>query len=272
MRKLKMENGSEIILNDDLKRIVSFSPAVTETLFDLGLGDNIIADSAFCARPEGAKNKRKLASYSTTRIDVLEELKPDIILTIGGYQEILYNKLNDKFKTYMFELPSSMFGILDMINRIGIVVNRKKEARDLVSSLSKNIKINDGKIKTYFEMDLGGPVTFGSMSYITDALYFLGFETIYMKYDAEWLYPDFEFVKTMDPDVIIYEHKMYRDFNEKDMEKIINDRDWHNISAVRNGNVFITPGKLDFFAHHGPSFFREVIPWADNVYKSIKRL
>ncbi len=273
MRKLRMENGSNVTINDELERIVSFSPAVTETLFDLGLGDKIIADSAFCARPEAAKSKRKLASYSTTRIDVLEELNPDIILTIGGYQEMLYNKINKKFKTYMFELPSSMFGILDMINKIGIVVNRKNEAKRLVESLSKNIKNNSKKIKTYFEIDLGGPITFGSMSYITDALYFLGFESIYLEKDSEWLYPDFDFVRSQDPDVIIYEHKMYRDFNYDDIKRIIDERNWNNISAVKKGNVFITPGKLDFFAHHGPSFFREVLPWADSKYhESLKNI
>ncbi|WP_287961116.1 ABC transporter substrate-binding protein [Acidiplasma sp.] len=272
MRILKMFNGNEVSVPDKLERIVSFSPAVTEILFDLGLGDKIVADSAFCSRPEGARYKRKLASYSTTRKDILKELNPDIILTIGGYQEILYNNLKGDLPVYIFELPSSLSGLLDLISKVGIVVNKKVEARNLDLKLIKQYKnINtDIFFKTYFEMDLGGPVTFGSMSYITDALYVMGFDTIYANFDREWITPDLDFVARADPDVIIYEHKMYREFDYSDMERLILKRKWNNISAVKNGNVFITPGRLDFFAHHGPSFFTEVIPWTINIYNNIK--
>ncbi len=270
MRKLKMYTGDEITIKDNLDKIVSFSPAVTETLFILGLGDEIIADSAFCSRPNEAKNKRKLASYSTTRKDVLIEMDPDIILIIGGYQEKLFNNLKD-LNTYIFELPSSMHGILDLISRIGIVVNQKEKSMELEYKLMKyynNINVNR-RYKTYFEMDLGGPVTFGSMSYITDSLFLMGFDTIYRDYDNEWILPDFDYVKKMNPDVIIYEHKMYRDFNETDMKNLIDKRKWNNINAVKNNNIFITPGKLDFFAHHGPSFFTDVIPWTMDIYNSL---
>ncbi len=268
-----MVNGLEINIPENIDKIISFSPAITETLFMLGYGDKIIADSAFCSRPEDAKNKRKLASYSSTRLDVVKELNPDIILTIGGYQEKLYNTLRDNnIKTYIFELPSSMHGILELISRVGIVVNKKDESRELEYSLMKYEQlINvENRFKTYFEIDLGGPVTFGSMSYITDSLYLMGFSTIYRNEDREWISPDFDYVKKMNPDVFIYEHKMYRGFSEDDMHKLIKNRGWENISAVKKGNVFITPGKLDFFAHHGPSFYMDVIPWSAGIYNKVK--
>jgi hypothetical protein len=31
--------------------------------------------------------------------------------------------------------------------------------------------------------------------------------------------------------------------------------------AFLKGKILTTPGKLDFFAHHGPDFFLTVIPW-----------
>jgi ABC-type Fe3+-hydroxamate transport system substrate-binding protein len=53
------------------------------------------------------------------------------------------------------------------------------------------------------------------------------------------------------------------------MERVISSRGWENLRAVRNGHFFISPGPLDFFAHHGPSFIREVLPWAVNKLESI---
>ena len=43
--------GVEIPVPEAPRRIVGFSPAATEVLFQLGLGDNVVGVSAFCARP-----------------------------------------------------------------------------------------------------------------------------------------------------------------------------------------------------------------------------
>jgi iron complex transport system substrate-binding protein len=54
--------GRDLVTRDKPVRIVSLSPALTETLFILGLGERVIGVSAFCARPEGAKVKRKVGA------------------------------------------------------------------------------------------------------------------------------------------------------------------------------------------------------------------
>ena len=40
---------------------------------------------------------------------------------------------------------------------------------------------------------------------------------------------------------------------------------------VRKGNYFLTPGPLDFLAHHGPSFVTEAIPWLQERLESAER-
>ena len=58
MRKVFCETlGTTLHLPDKIERIVSFSPAVTETLFLLGAGDEIAGVSAFCARPPRGEKK-----------------------------------------------------------------------------------------------------------------------------------------------------------------------------------------------------------------------
>lgn len=51
--------GKNVEVPNNSKRIISFSPAVTETLFMLGLGENIVGVSGFCARPDEAMKKRR---------------------------------------------------------------------------------------------------------------------------------------------------------------------------------------------------------------------
>jgi ABC-type Fe3+-hydroxamate transport system substrate-binding protein len=56
--------GEEIFVPEPLTRIVSLSPATTETLFMFGLGDSVVGVSAFCLRPQEARNRKILGTYS----------------------------------------------------------------------------------------------------------------------------------------------------------------------------------------------------------------
>lgn len=257
-------NHRKVTVPDAPERIISFSPAVTEILYELGLGDRIVGVSAFCSRPPETSSVRKVGSYSTANLKVLEELAPDVILTISGYPNKFALELGKKFPVFTFELPSSVSGIVDLVSRVGIVTGKVEESKYMEFELLKYLGSlrRRPKLSAYLEIDLGGPTTFGSMSYITDALSLIGLQSIYASTPSEWINPDLGKVMKMDPDVIFYEPKMYSSFSDADLGDLLSKRGWNNLSAVKKGNVFKTPGDLDFFAHHGPSFIREVLPWA----------
>jgi len=43
--------GEAVELPDKPKRIVSLSPSITETLFEMGLGDRVTGVTVYCHRP-----------------------------------------------------------------------------------------------------------------------------------------------------------------------------------------------------------------------------
>ena len=151
-----------------------------------------------------------------------------------------------------------------MVVKIGLITNRIPEATALSRRLQETIAhltpIGRG-LRVYVEIDFSGPVSFGAYSYITDALRLLGVESVYGKEACEWLTPDLEFVKKVDPDAIIYEAKMYSRFSKNDLNNLLEKRGWTSMHAVRQGRVFMTPRPLDFLAHHGPSFITTAMPW-----------
>jgi iron complex transport system substrate-binding protein len=264
MRKLISSGGEEVTIPENPERIISFSPSVTEILYQLGMADKIVGVSAFCARPEATRSKRRVGSYGSARRELLEELRPDLVLTISGFQRKFSDSVAERFPVYMFELPSTVAGILDLIIRVGIVVNRVDEARELSRELLKKVPVQTSarRLRGYLEIDLGGSVSFGSMSYITDALYLMGVNSIYRDSNSEWLMPDDDFILRNDPQIIFYEHKMYTKLSDADLQKIVIKRKWDGTSAGKANAIFKTPGTLDYFAHHGPSFITEVMPWA----------
>ncbi len=255
--------GAEVDLPDAPARIVSFSPAATETVFRIGLGDAVVGVSAFCARPHEASLKRRVGSYNTVSKEVLDGIRPDLILTVTGYQRDFALAMSKRYPVYPLELPVSVAGIVDFVVKVGLVVGLPDEARELASSMIRQLsRIPPAKgVRTYVEIDLGGPTSFGAHSYITDAIRLLGCSSIFETERCEWLRPDLNLVLEGDPDAVVYEAKMYSKFVEGDLRKLIESRGWKEMRAVANGNLFLTPGPLDFLAHHGPSFITEVMPW-----------
>lgn len=255
--------GRSVSVPELPKRIVSFSPAVTETLFELGLEKAVIGVSAFCARPPAARLKRRVGSYNTVSDELLDSLKPDLILTTTGYQREFALRLSRRHSVYPFELPISVAGIADLVVKVGLVTSRQDAARDFGHRLLNQLPRARWKrrLRVYVEIDLGGPVSFGAHSYITDAFNLLDSTTLFEKERVEWLSPDLSRVPALDPDVLVYEPKMYSKFGAGDAEAMVKARRWDRMRAVEAGNLFITPGPLDFLAHYGPSFVTEAIPW-----------
>ena len=261
--------GTEVQVPEEPKRIASFSPAATETLFSLGLGKSVVGVSAFCARPAEVRAKRRLGSYNTVRDEVLDELRPDLIITVTGYQREFAVRLSKKYPVYPLELPLSVAGIVDFVVKVGLVAGAPDKGRSLGAELIRRIgKLRgDEGLRGYVEIDLGGPVTFGARSYITDAFGLLGCASIYGRERAEWLTPDLAAVARANPDLMVYEAKMFSTFDEAKLADLLRARGWQGLLAAKSGNVFLTPGPLDFLAHHGPSFITEALPWLENRFR-----
>ncbi len=270
MRKVFNEIlSSNIELPDQCKSIVSFSPAITESLFVMGLGEYVKGVSVYCVRPIEARTKVVLGSYNSYKKEKLDEINPDIIFTTTGYQLELIEKLGKSYPLFPVSLPVTISELISSCVKCGIAAGYYQSARSLQSFLLKHLNVflnsvYSGK-KVYVEIDLGGPVSFGAYSYITDALKLLGVKSIFEDKPVEWLTPVDAEVSQLNPEIIIYEPKMFsrrRDYNEI-KNKLL--KRFGNIDALVNDKLFVTPGSYDFIAHHGPSFITEVIPWMKKI-------
>ncbi len=61
-------------------RIVSTSPAITETLFALGLGPRVVGVSTYCHFPPEATKLPKIGTYLQPSIEAILRLKPDMVI------------------------------------------------------------------------------------------------------------------------------------------------------------------------------------------------
>lgn len=162
-----------------MTRIVSFLPSTTETLYELGLGDQIVGVTHECKFPEDAKTKPKIinssfeaAKLSSTEIDKkivelmrtgediyliddkkLKQSAPDLIIAQGVCEvcapftkeiERAVSMLGYRPDILVLD-PHDLDDILVSIMDIAEHVGRIKEGRELVVSLRKRIDYIMGK-------------------------------------------------------------------------------------------------------------------------------
>lgn len=66
------------------QRLVSLSPAITETLFAIGAGADLVGVSDYCNFPEQAKKLPRTGTALTPGYEAIVRLKPSLILTEGA--------------------------------------------------------------------------------------------------------------------------------------------------------------------------------------------
>ncbi|NWF52741.1 MAG: ABC transporter substrate-binding protein [Nitrospirae bacterium] len=84
-------------------RIVSLAPNLTETIFNLGLGDRIVGVTNFCDYPDEARKKQKVGGMYNPSLEKILSLKPDVVVmtTDGNIKEFEERLRRLKIKTYV---------------------------------------------------------------------------------------------------------------------------------------------------------------------------
>ncbi|MCS7298060.1 MAG: ABC transporter substrate-binding protein [Bacteroidia bacterium] len=263
-------------LPDTCQRVVSFSPAISDAIIQMGLGHILKGISVYCVHPTPAIRKGRfiVGSYNSYKREVMERIRPDIVFTTTGYQLDFAQNLAQHYPVYSVRLPLTLTDLIATCTEVGIVCGYYEEAhnlqRKLIAFLSSCVcRSEERRPKAYIEVELGEPITFGAYSYITDALRYAGFKNIFGQYPSEWLRPDTAIIQTQDPDVIIYEPAMFRRSRDiENIKKALTAR-LGELRAIEEGKVFLTPGIYDFFAHHGPAFVYEVLPFLFEIRNKV---
>jgi iron complex transport system substrate-binding protein len=117
-------------------RIISLSPATTEILFALGLGEQIIGVTMFCDHPEEARRKQKIGGMSNPSLEAIVALKPDLVVmsTDGNPKEVDERLRTMGLATYVWterklsELPEG-------IRRLGEATGAGREGQKLAGKV-----------------------------------------------------------------------------------------------------------------------------------------
>jgi len=120
-------------------RLVSLAPSITETLFELGLGERVVGVTRFCVYPPEARSKPQIGGYYDPNFEAVTAARPDLVLLLPEHQEIRkeFEKLG---VTTLTVDHTSVRGILSSVLQIGEACGCPEKAADLHARLESRIR------------------------------------------------------------------------------------------------------------------------------------
>jgi len=114
-------------------RIVSLVPSLTELLFDLGLGDQVVGRTAFCIHPAGrVRAAKSVGGTKTVRLEKLRRLEPThVLVNVDETPRALAQELAAEGWTVVVTHPIEVADNLPLYRLIGGLFDRVREAEEL---------------------------------------------------------------------------------------------------------------------------------------------
>jgi ABC-type Fe3+-hydroxamate transport system substrate-binding protein len=243
MKTVKDQLGREISLKTVPKRIVSLVPSQTELLCDLALENELVGITKFCVHPYHLKSTKTIVGGTKkVNFEKIKALQPDFILC--NKEENSYELLPELEKiapTYFSDVNTIQESI-DLILRLGSILNRRTEADNLVHKIEFKLTdfnqfIKDKPIRKVAYFIWAKPwMVAGNDTYINEMLKLNKFENIYGDMSR---YPKVEINRIRhegDPDVVFLSSEPFPFKDEHALE--ISNFTNRSITVFADGELF----------------------------------
>ncbi len=238
--------GNIVTIEEAPERIVSMAPSNTEILYALGLADKIVGVSAYCDYPEEALEVEKIGDYLATNFEKVIELEPDLIVNYGMLEDDASQILSATGIPVISYMPESIDEVLETIYQIAIATDSLEAGNRLIESMEEHrdeivAKVQDAEpVKVFYEIWHDPLMAAGAGSFVDGLLYSIN--GINVASDAEGEYPNYDVEQLIENDPEVY--LTANDFPDKTAESIAARPGYDNITAIKNGDVYLLDGNI----------------------------
>ncbi|MEJ5188630.1 cobalamin-binding protein [Treponema sp. J25] len=240
-------------------RIVSLSPAVTETLYAIGAGATLVGNTTYCTYPEAALEVQKVGGYSADTISVerIIQQQPELVIGEISMHRSLENTLKEAAIHFFLVDITRIEDIYTLIQNLAIITGRSAEGQALTKNLQERVnritnlvaKKKTPRPRVFWEVWNEPLMTCGPHTFIGQILNLAGGQNIFSDLSENWPIVSSEMVLVRNPDYIM----STRTHGEAlDLETLKRRPGWANLPAVRNRNIILFDD--DIISRPGPRF------------------
>ncbi len=187
------EAGRRVELPDHPHRIVCLVPSVTDAVFALGAGAEVVAITDYTKYPAAALTKPSVGDPTQPSLERLVSLHPDIVLGIQTSSPL--NSLLEierlGIPVYLLN-PRGLDGLLHSISSLGEALHRERDAAALVATLQRRIDAVRTRTRGLARPSVFMPIwydpimTIGKHAFITEIIAAAGGRSITDDLTPEW--------------------------------------------------------------------------------------
>ena len=239
---------------DPPKRLISMAPNITETLFALELGGNVVGVTRFCDYPEQVKTIANVGGYVDPSYEAIVSLRPDLVILLTSHKEAARELAKLQIATLLVP-HETVSDIHEAIRKIGAACGVPDKASALLEALTqRSIRVREKvakESKPRVLICIGRDIESGQLA----GLYFAGKNGFYDEIISmagginactteNVAYPQLsaEGIIQLNPDVII---DLISHIGPKGKSTVEIAAQWDTlapVAAVRNKQVFVVVG------------------------------
>ena len=266
--------GVTVTIDKYPERIVSLSPANTEILFALGLGDRIVGVTEYCTYPEAALSKDKIGGFSTINTEKIAVLNPDLLVAADGNSEETIVHLRELGYTIITVNADTIDTTLADIRLIGKAAGVESAAEELVSSMQADLaeiaeKTKGAEKPTILHCMWTDPLWVSGSGTFQDEMISAAGGVNAAAAEGGWVALTMEKFLTMNPDIIVVDSGDGMGVGTDDALKnfFLKDSRMQSLSAVQNERVYVV--NADIIDRGGPRIVEGVEALAEIAHPDI---
>lgn len=228
-------------------RIISLIPAVTEMLFAIGAGPQVVAVSSFDRYPPEVEKLQRVGALIDPDVERILSLRPDLVAMYGSQLDLRAQLERAKVPVYVYthaELPD----VFTTMRALGVRVGREKAAADLAQAIERRVSAVRARVagrarpRTLIVFDretlaLRGIYASGGYGFIHDMVSAAGGDNVFADVKQQAVQATTELILARRPDVIL---ELRGDPVTPDVRKreIAVWQALSSVPAVQNGRVY----------------------------------
>jgi cobalamin transport system substrate-binding protein len=249
------DDGVEVTVPAEPKRIVTFAPSNTEIVFALGLGDRLVGVSGdFDNYPPEAQGVEQVGGAGEFGVDPnvekLVSLEPDLMLTIAGGEQ--WKESVRDLDIPVFTVTATDFeDLLNDIETVGRITGSAEEAQSLTEEMVGDAESIEKEVATgprascFFEVFFPPLTTIGPETFIFDLLDRAGCDPVSAGASSDYPEWSVDRLVTEDPDVYLVSSE-----SGQSVEAVGKRPGFGALSSVKGGKVVLIDS--DLISRPGP--------------------
>ncbi|WP_162526870.1 vitamin B12 ABC transporter substrate-binding protein BtuF [Yersinia canariae] len=192
------------------ERVISLSPSTTELAYAAGLGDKLVAVSAYSDYPEAAKKLEHVASWQGVNVERILALKPDLILAWrGGNPQRPLDQLASFGIPIFYSDPVNIDQIADDLDKLAQYSPHPEQAHQAAEQLRQEVielRNNNARsqpLRTFLQFGTQPLFTSSEHTLQSEVISLCGGENIFAGSRVPWPQVSREQVMTRQPQVIV---------------------------------------------------------------------